>query len=72
MPPRFSGLSTRAHSAPVAPTPIEVPQPAPDVVPTPSSAPEIVDPPQPNQHPPVREPDGPGDPVVAWYGEAAA
>jgi hypothetical protein len=67
MPIRFSSATTYAQSVPVFPTPIEVPQPAPDEVPTTSPTPEIYEPLRPNQHPPVREPEGPGDPVADWH-----
>jgi hypothetical protein len=61
---RLSVPTTYAQSLPDFPPPIEVPQPAPDVVPTTSPVPEIYEPLRPNQNPPVREPEGPGDPVV--------
>jgi hypothetical protein len=66
MPSRHSASTTYAQSVPVFPTPIPVPQPAPDEVPTTSPTPEIYEPRRPNEHPPVREPQAPGDPVV-WH-----
>jgi hypothetical protein len=50
----------------------DVPQPGPDIVPTPGPhpvppppplPPEIIEPPFPEQHPPVREPIVPGEPL---------
>lgn len=70
MPLRLSGAA-HAQSLPVAPTPIEVPQPAPDVVPTTTPPAEIGDPSLPDQHSPVREPETPGDPCGGWRCVAA-